>query len=118
MPLRYKFLRFGGSWTQRQVFSVTVIQAAVKANKVSLAVALVAELKVTLLWSLNDRVKVNNIPLSPSILLWWFFLQAQKPKNMRLEQLFNDLKLKYESKDKSHPISPKEPAPKRRRMLS
>ena len=49
LPLRYDFLRFGGSWTQRQVFNVTMIQAAVKANKVSLALALVAELKVCLM---------------------------------------------------------------------
>ena len=46
LPLRYDFLCFGGSWTQRQVFNITVIQAAVKANRLSLALALVAELKV------------------------------------------------------------------------
>ena len=46
LPLRYDFLRFGGSWTQRQVFNITMIQAAVRANKISLALALVAELKV------------------------------------------------------------------------
>ena len=46
LPLRYDFLRFGGSWTQRQVFNITVIQAAVRANRFSLALALVAELKV------------------------------------------------------------------------
>lgn len=48
LPLRYDFLCFGGSWTQRQVFNVTMIQAAVKADKLTLALSLVAELKVTL----------------------------------------------------------------------
>ena len=47
LPLRYDFLRFGGSWAQRQVFSVTMIQAAIKADKISLALALVSELKVS-----------------------------------------------------------------------
>ena len=46
LPLRYDFRSFGGSWAQRQVFSVTMIQAAVRANKTSLALALVTELKV------------------------------------------------------------------------
>ena len=46
LPLRYNFHSFGGSWAQRQVFNVTMIQAAVKANKSSLALALVTELKV------------------------------------------------------------------------
>ena len=50
LPLRYDFLHLGGSWTQRQVFNVTIIQAAVKANKLSLALALVAELKVCVCW--------------------------------------------------------------------
>ena len=50
LPLRYDFLQFGGSWTQRQVFNITMIQAAVRANKLSLALALVAELKVILLY--------------------------------------------------------------------
>ena len=47
LPIRYDFHRFGGSWAQRQVFSVTLIQAAVKANKLPLALSLVTELKVT-----------------------------------------------------------------------
>lgn len=47
LPLRYDFLSFGGSWTQRQVFCITIIYAAVKADKLPLALSLVAELKVT-----------------------------------------------------------------------
>ena len=47
LPLRYDFLRFGGSWAQRQVFSVTMIQAAVRANNIPVALALVTELKVS-----------------------------------------------------------------------
>ena len=47
LPLRYDFHNFGGSWAQRQVFSVTMIQAAVRANKLSLALSLLTELKVT-----------------------------------------------------------------------
>ena len=47
LPLRYDFLRFGGSWAQRQVFNVTMIQAAIKADQISLALALVSELKVS-----------------------------------------------------------------------
>ena len=43
LPLRYDFHYFGGSWAQRQVFSVTMIQAAVKANNLSLTLALVTE---------------------------------------------------------------------------
>ncbi len=46
LPLRYDLVRFGGSWPQRQVFTVTVIEAAVRAKQVPLALALVAELKV------------------------------------------------------------------------
>ena len=46
LPLRYNFHSFGGSWAQRQVFNVTMIQAAIRANKSSLALALVTELKV------------------------------------------------------------------------
>ena len=46
MPLRYDFHYLGGSWAQRQVFNVTMIQAAVKAGKLPLALSLVTELKV------------------------------------------------------------------------
>ena len=63
LPLRYDFLHLGGSWTQRQVFNVTIIQAAVKANKLSLALALVAELKVCVCWLilLSSVAQVYNI---------------------------------------------------------
>ncbi len=47
VPLRYEFLSFGGSWAQRQVFNVTMIQAAIKANKLSVALGLVAEMMVS-----------------------------------------------------------------------
>ena len=46
LPLRYDLIRLGGSWAQRQVFNVTMIQAAIKANKPSLALSILAELKV------------------------------------------------------------------------
>jgi hypothetical protein len=46
LPLRYDLIKLGGSWAQRQVFNVTMIQAAIKANKPSLALSILAELKV------------------------------------------------------------------------
>ena len=46
LPLRHEFIRFGGSWSQRQVFNVTMIQAAVKANNGAVATGLVAEMMV------------------------------------------------------------------------
>ncbi len=48
LPLRYDFIHFGGSWAQRQVFNFTMIQAAVKANNIPIALALVTELKVSI----------------------------------------------------------------------
>ena len=47
LPLRYNFIRFGGSWAQRQVYNITMIQAAIKASKLSVALTLVTELKVS-----------------------------------------------------------------------
>ncbi len=47
VPLRYEFLSFGGSWAQRQVFNVTMIQAAIKANNLSVALGLAAEMMVS-----------------------------------------------------------------------
>ena len=46
LPLRYDLVYLGGSWAQRQVLSVTLIQAAINSKQFSLALALVAELKV------------------------------------------------------------------------
>ena len=46
VPLRYDLHRLGGSWAQRQVFNLTMIQAAVNARNLPMAIALVAELKV------------------------------------------------------------------------
>ena len=46
LPLRYDLIQLGGSWAQRQVFNVTMIQAAIKANKPKLAISILAELKV------------------------------------------------------------------------
>ena len=56
LPLRYNFHSFGGSWAQRQVFSVTMIQAAIRANKTSLALALVTELKVYDIVPVVDKI--------------------------------------------------------------
>ena len=47
LPLRYDFIHFGGSWAQRQVYSYTMIQAALRANEIPTALALVTELKVS-----------------------------------------------------------------------
>ena len=46
LPLRYDLGYLGGSWAQRQVFSITLIQAAINSKQLPLALALVAELKV------------------------------------------------------------------------
>lgn len=46
LPLRYDLVYLGGSWAQRQVLSVTLIQAAINSKQLSLTLALVAELKV------------------------------------------------------------------------
>ena len=56
LPLRYDFVRFGGSWAQRQVYSVTLIQAAVRSNQISLALALVSELKVCVVIIIIQRL--------------------------------------------------------------
>ena len=67
LPLRYDFLQFGGSWTQRQVFNITMIQAAVRTNKLSLALALVAELKVILLYQNHKVIRSITISIVDSI---------------------------------------------------
>ena len=46
LPLRYDLGYLGGSWAQRQVFSITLIQGAINSKQLPLALALVAELKV------------------------------------------------------------------------
>ena len=46
VPLRYNLQRLGGSWAQRQVFNLTMIQAAVNDRDIPMAMSLVAELKV------------------------------------------------------------------------
>lgn len=62
LPLRHNFRSFGGSWSQRQVFVITLIQAAVKSKKTSIAKGLIAELK------------------------------AMKPQSRRLEDILQNLK--------------------------
>ncbi|CAI8034667.1 Tetratricopeptide repeat protein 38, partial [Geodia barretti] len=69
VPLRYDLHRLGGSWAQRQVFNLTMIQAAVNARDIPMAMALVAELK------------------------------AQKPQCRSLSSLFNSLKTTYDAKN-------------------
>ena len=61
LPLRYNFRQFGGSWAQRQVFNLTLIQAAIKSENFSIAKGLIAELK------------------------------AQKPRSKKLEELLKNL---------------------------
>lgn len=61
LPLRHNFRQFGGSWAQRQVFNITLIQAAIKAKKTLVAKGLIAELK------------------------------AQKPQSRKLEEILKNL---------------------------
>ncbi len=64
LPLRHEFIRFGGSWSQRQVFNVTMIQAAVKANNGAVATGLVAEMMVYIpLYTYSKAVRLFNILL-------------------------------------------------------
>ena len=53
LPLRYDLVRLGGSTSQRQAYSLTIIEAAIRANNVPLALSLVAELKVSTLTSFS-----------------------------------------------------------------
>lgn len=46
VPLRYDLQRLGGSWAQRQVFNLTMIHAAIKAQDTPMAMALISELRV------------------------------------------------------------------------
>ena len=71
LPLRYDLGYLGGSWAQRQVFSITLIQAAINSKQLPLALALVAELKVDthidvlLLYSLSCMCMNNQRTTSP-----------------------------------------------------
>lgn len=67
LPLRQNLRWIGGSWAQRQVFNSTMIEAAVKADKLSIAIGLVAE------------------------------LLARKPQNKRLETLLQKLQSSLDS---------------------
>lgn len=44
LPLRHDLRRVGGSWAQRQVFNATMIEAAIKADNLPVAIGLVSEL--------------------------------------------------------------------------
>ena len=61
IPLQYDLISFGNSYAQRQIFSVTVIEAAVRAKQIPLALALVAELKVTMWIRLSPYMKVLTL---------------------------------------------------------
>ena len=55
VPLRYDIVHVGGSAAQRQVFFVTMIQAAIKSGQLKLALSLIAEMKVSellMIWDL------------------------------------------------------------------
>ena len=59
--LHYDLIHIGGSWAQRQVFNITMIQAAIniRTNKPSLALSILAELKcifviLKLVMKIND----------------------------------------------------------------
>jgi hypothetical protein len=82
VPLRYDLHRLGGSWAQRQVFNLTMIQAAVNARDIPMAMTLVAELK------------------------------AQKPHSHSLSSLFHSLKANYDAEKTTptnHQATPTEP---------
>ena len=66
LPIRHDLVKVGGSWAQRQIFNVTMIEAAVKSNDIPTALGLVAE------------------------------LLARKPRNKTLQVLFKKLKENYE----------------------
>lgn len=67
LPLRYDLASFGNSWAQRQIFNITMIEAAVRAQQVPLALALVAELKVSVtVTHLKTRILPTPPPLPPS----------------------------------------------------
>ena len=69
LPIKNNLFQVGGSWAQRQVFNVTMIEAAVKSNDIPTALGLVAE------------------------------LQARKPNNRTLQVLFKKLKESYISEN-------------------
>lgn len=73
LPLRHDLVRMGGSWAQRQIFNVTMIEAAVQTKDVPTALGLVAELR------------------------------ARKPCNRTLQLLFQRLKEEYEELRKQPP---------------
>lgn len=50
VPRRYDIVRLGGSQAQRSIFSLTFIQAAIKAGKLKLALSLISEMKVCKLY--------------------------------------------------------------------
>eukprot|EP00731_Ephydatia_muelleri_P026041 Em0018g141a len=62
LPLKYDLVKLGGSWAQRQVFSVTLIHAAIRSKQLPLALALIAELR------------------------------AMKPKSRTLDKLYKEIK--------------------------
>lgn len=65
LPLRHDLRSIGGSWAQRQVFNSTLIEAAVRADNLPVAIGLVAE------------------------------LSSRKPENQRLKELLYTLQQTY-----------------------
>ena len=70
LPLRHDLHHVGGSWAQRQVFNVTMIEAAVRTKDLPVAIGLVAE------------------------------LQARKPYNRTLQLLLQKLKEEFKKQKK------------------
>ena len=62
LPMWHNLWHIGGSWAQRQVFNSTLIEAAIQADNLPVAIGLVAE------------------------------LSARKPRNQRLKDLLEKLK--------------------------
>ncbi len=56
LPIRHNLKHIGGSWAQRQVFNSTMIEAAVRAKQLPVAVGLVAELSARK--PCNERLKL------------------------------------------------------------
>ena len=89
------------------MFSLTVIEAAIRANQIALALALVAELKVRSTFVLYLQ---NSLPTYfPSFVHFSPFIpspspsQAQKPKSKHMCRMFEKLKLSYDKHQRSLP---------------
>jgi len=91
MPLQYDLISFGNSYAQRQIFSVTVIEAAVRAKQIPLALALVAELKVTMWIGLSPYMKVLTCLNTPGTEGTFHLLRPQYETNLLCPRVPKDV---------------------------